>query len=136
MVSLANSSHQEWNYIPYWGDVVGNLALGRDPLGVEEVPSSSTGERVALYYTLAWFDRFLKPDDAHIASADQRFFARAFDRSADRVAIGQGRYNVLTRSNVPYTIDGQSVMQHLSPMFTSRADFDGVVCPDLRTGCG
>ena len=135
MVSLANSSHQEWNYIPYWGDVVGGLALNQDPTVAEGAPSSSDGERVALYYTLAWFDRFLKPDRVHVASADQRFFARVFDLSADRVAIGQGRYDPLTGSNVPYTIGGQAVVEHLSPMFSSRADFDGVTCADLRTGC-
>jgi hypothetical protein len=135
LVTLANSTHQEWNYIPYFGDVVGGLALSLDPTVAEGAPASSDGERVALYYTLAWFDRFLKPDRPHISSADARFFASSFDRSADRVAIGQGRYDPLTFSNIPYVIAGQLVIDHLSPMFISRADFDHLTCTDLRSGC-
>jgi dienelactone hydrolase len=133
LVTLANATHQEWNYLPYLGVTVGSLALNGDPTAAEGAAASSLGERVALHYTLAWFDRWLKP--ARKKSARRRLLARRFDRSADRVAIGQGTYDARTQRNVPYTIAGDRVHDRLSAMFTSRADFDGIACPDLRAGC-
>jgi dienelactone hydrolase len=133
VLTLADSTHQEWNYIPYLGVTVGSLVLAGDPTGAEAYPSSSLGERVALHYTLAWFDRWLKPGLEE--SARERLFARKFDDSADRVAIGQGTFDPVTRTNLPYKIARRAVRRHLSPWFVSRADFDGVDCADLRSGC-
>jgi dienelactone hydrolase len=129
VLTLANSTHHEWHYVPY----VGLIALYADPTLAEAYAASSVGERVALYYTLAWFDRWLKPSTKKIAR--ERLLARQFDDSADRVAIGQGTYDPLTRSNVPYEVEGGQVEQHLSPWFVSRAAFDHVRCEDLRSGC-
>jgi dienelactone hydrolase len=133
LVTLAGSTHQEWNYIPYVGASVGTAALYQDPTGFEGFAASSLGERVALHYTVAWFDRWLKPGRA---KADRRrLLARRFDGTTDRVAIGQGTFDPVTRRNVPYTIRGRSVHDHLSATFRSRADFDGLTCTDLRVGC-
>jgi hypothetical protein len=60
----------------------------------------------ALYYTLAWFDRWLKDD----STASARLLAR--------------------------TIAGTPLEHVLSTRFRSAAAFDGRSCPDLRTSCG
>jgi hypothetical protein len=59
----------------------------------------------ALYYTNAWFDRWLKGD----TSATIRLLSR--------------------------NIDGTPVEQVMSTRFRSAAAFDGRNCPDLRTAC-
>lgn len=60
---------------------------------------------IAHYYTLAWFDHFLKGDD----TARTRLEAEVFDGSADRTAIDQGTFDVVTQTNVPYLIEGRQV---------------------------
>ena len=63
------------------------------------VPSEPAGNRyvetVSVYYTLAWFDRYLKgSDDPNLASeAFKRLTAPVFDDSADRHNISQGFYD-------------------------------------------
>lgn len=125
-VSLRGSTHLEWTYIP---------AL---------LPASSAGERVAMHYTLAWFDRFLKGASgggtpatewrAQRADALERLTASTFDGSADASAIGAGRW-VAPDGNTPITIAGDDVVDHLSYKYRSAYVVDGRTCEDLRDGC-
>lgn len=129
-VSLRGSTHLEWTYVPYL------------------LTASSEGERVAMYYTLAWLDRWLKgelhgrrgggttPDvRAQAADATRRLTASTYDGSADRSAIGAGTWDPQTRRNVPHTIAGDGVADHLSFYYRSSYAFDGYRCDDLRAGC-
>lgn len=68
--------------------------------------SGTARQAQALYYTQAWFDRWLKDD----SGAGARLLARS--------------------------VDGVAVEQVLSTRFRSAAAFDGRNCPDLRTACG
>ncbi|MFY8121703.1 MAG: SUMF1/EgtB/PvdO family nonheme iron enzyme, partial [Burkholderiaceae bacterium] len=68
--------------------------------------SGTARQAQALYYTQAWFDRWLKDD----TGAGARLLARS--------------------------VDGVAVEQVLSTRFRSAAAFDGRNCPDLRTACG
>ena len=113
---LASSTHQEFAYV-----------------GPEaHLPASSTGQRVATYYVLAWLDRWLRssPDAA------QRLLAKRFDNSVDRSSIGLGRWNPLTMENEPYRIAGAPVRDALSSYYVSRADFGSHHCTDLRRAAG
>jgi pimeloyl-ACP methyl ester carboxylesterase len=104
------------------------------------------GEIVSVYYTLAWFDRYLKgamrPGVA--GEARRRLTADRFDGSADRHNISQGRFDPaklaagggdLYAGNVPYEIEGMPVADRLSFYFRSAYAFDGVDCEDMRAGC-
>jgi hypothetical protein len=96
--------------------------------------SPGLGERYSalatLYFTRAWFDRYLKgtADPAIAADGFKRLTASTFDDSADAHYISQGFYDpVLAASsadpyggNVPYTIAGTEVANHLSFYFASR----------------
>jgi alpha-beta hydrolase superfamily lysophospholipase len=129
-VSLQGSTHLEWTYVPYI------------------LAASSKGERVAMHYTLAWFDRWLKGERlgrsgtevrppelrAQAADARARLTGEVFDDSADASAIGAGTYEPRT-GNVPHTIEGEDVAEHLSFYFRSSYAFDGLDCEDLRGGC-
>lgn len=130
LLHLRASTHQEWRYTPY-------------PLTVA-ISASRDGQVVASHYTLAWFDRYLKGADTEWARGDEavqrsdalrRLAARTFDASADRTSIGVGSYDPLTGSNVPYTIEGEAVSDHLSLFFPSFAAFEGHRCDTLREGC-
>ena len=114
-VALRGSTHLEWTYIPFL------FAASRD------------GERVAMHYTLAWFDRWLKPD-THAADARERLTAEVFDDSADASAIGTGRWQPGV-GNVPYRIAGIPVAERLSFYLRSAYAFDGLECRDMRAGC-
>lgn len=128
-VALHSSTHLEWTYIPYI------------------LPASSEGERAAMHYTLAWMDRYVKADTDGLrgpdrraartvaADATDRLTARTFDDSADASAIGAGTYDPATLSNVPHTIAGDAVADHLSIYHRSAHAFDGHRCDDLRRGC-
>ena len=70
-IGLRASTHLEYTYVPYI------------------LPASRLGERVAFYYSLAWFDRYLKGDP----SAFGRLTATTFDASADASSIGAGTYD-------------------------------------------
>lgn len=106
------SSHHEWAYGTGYG-------------------ASRYGERVGFYFTLAWFDRYLKGkqtvavrgDEAEQAGdADRRLLSSVFDASADRSSIGTGRWDPAALQNVPYAIEGQTIASHLSPYYTSEVD--------------
>jgi dienelactone hydrolase len=96
-------------------------------------PSSRYGAIVASYYTLAWFDRYLKRS----AGALARLTATRFDGSADVHYISGGTFDPATASNVPYRIGGQPVADRLSFHFRSGYFLDGgrVRCDDIRAGC-
>ena len=65
-------------------------------LGVPYIlPASHYGERVAFYYTLAWFDRYLRGSDRAFA----RLTARTFDGSSDAHSIGGGTYSATQASS-------------------------------------
>jgi dienelactone hydrolase len=125
-LTLRGSTHLEWTYVP---------AI---------LPASSAGERVAMHYTLAWFDRFVKgvqrPGTPATATRAQRQDAlerltlSTFDGSADASAIGAGPY-VVPEGNTPVTIEGDAVADHLSYKYRSAYAIDGAVCEDLRAGC-
>jgi dienelactone hydrolase len=129
-VALRGSTHLEWTYIPY------------------VLAASNDGERVAMHYTLAWFDRWLKgeshgrtgregrPADVRRQAehARERLTAGAFDSSADASAIGTGRWDPV-EGNVPYRIEGIPIEDRLSFYFRSSYAFDGIDCEDMLTGC-
>lgn len=118
-VALRSSTHLEWTWVPYI------------------LPASREGERVGMHYTLAWFDRWLKgaTSAAHAADARARLLATTFDGSADTSAIGAGAYDPATNANVPHTIAGDAVADHLSFYYRSSYAFDGYDCGDMRLGC-
>jgi dienelactone hydrolase len=96
-------------------------------------PSSRHGAIVASYYTLAWFDRYLKGS----AGALARLTAARFDRSADLHYISGGTYDPVLGRNVPAHIAGQPVSDRLSFHFRSAYWLDGgrVRCDNVRAGC-
>lgn len=91
-VALRSSTHLEWTYIPYI------------------LPASRYGERVSMYYTLAWFDRYVKGD----RGATGRLTATRFDGSADASSIGAGTFDLTTLTNHPDMIAGDCVANRLS----------------------
>jgi dienelactone hydrolase len=97
------STHLEYDYVPY------------------VFPSTRYGERVAMYYTLAWFDRYVRG----VTSATARLAATRFDGSADASAIGAGTYDATTNSNVPYEIEGDCTSNRLSFYYNSRYYLEG-----------
>lgn len=114
--------------------------------------TSRYGEAVIQYYTLAWFDRYLKgPRDAAVArDAYRRLTATTFDGSIDRHNISQGFYDKAAAEaggnvyagNRPYTLEGQPVRDRLSFYFASRCSLTApgtgvrAVSDDLRgKGC-
>ncbi|MGH2951213.1 MAG: alpha/beta hydrolase family protein [Solirubrobacterales bacterium] len=98
-------------------------------------PSEPSGNRyaepVSVYYTLAWFDRYLK-GAGHRRIARRAFLrltATTFDDSADRHNISQGLFDVAAAArnptdpyagNVPYRIAGLPVANRLSFYFRSK----------------
>ena len=110
-----------------------HIAL-RAALHLDFVPSELSGNRwaelVTVYYTLAWFDRYLKgaEDLGAAAAAFARLTGTMFDESADRHNISQGLYDPaaavtagdLYAGNVPYRIEGTSVADRLSFYYRSR----------------
>ena len=130
LVHLRGSTHHEWDYIPW-------------PISLQ-VPSSRDGQIVAMYYTLAWFDRYVKGLDTATtrgdealqrANAEGRLLARTFDASADASSIGLGWYDPIADANVPYTIEGDAVADHLSLFHASKIAFGTAHCDDWRGGC-
>jgi dienelactone hydrolase len=124
LVSLRGSTHAEWAYVPY------ALTNPIAPL----TNASSKGGLVSFYYTLAWFDRWVKGGNGK-RDAEQRLLARQFDGSADASSIGSGTWDPLTLQNVPYRLAGENVADHLSVLFLSQAHVGGVICDDLQAGC-
>ena len=119
------STHYEWSYQPF----------------PASLPASRLGELVSGYYTLAWFDRYLKKDP----SALNRLTGTHFDSSIDRHSIGTGTYDPAlaaahpsdpTAGNVPYTIGGTCVANALSFYYTSAFHLGSRGSSDLRArGC-
>jgi dienelactone hydrolase len=126
-IALRASMHLEYSYVPYI------------------LPASRYGERVSLYYTLAWFDYHLRGS----TDAFQRLVATSFDGSADASSIGGGTYDPAaalanptdpTAGNVPTMIEGMSVPDRLSFYYRSgyaltAPDGTRTTCADLRAGC-
>ena len=124
-VTLRSSTHLEWTYVPYI------------------LPASRLGERVSMYYTLAWFDRYVKGD----RQADDRLRAHAFDNSADRSSVGAGTFEAEQATakptdpeagNVPHRIAGLPVADRVSFYYRSAYSLGNGAkqsCPDMRTGC-
>jgi dienelactone hydrolase len=127
VVELRSSTHLEYTYVAY------------------NLPASRVGERVAMYYTLAWLDRYVKGDDA----AFDRLTAKTFDASADASSIGAGTYDAnkaaaaptdTTAGNVPYTIKGLPVRDRVSIYYMSQYGITApeggtVTCVDMRKDC-
>jgi hypothetical protein len=97
-------------------------------------PSSRYGALVASYYTLAWFDRYLR---GGTGGALARLTAPVFDASADVHNISGGQFDAASGTNVPARIAGQPVADRLSFHFRSAWSFRGgsVRCEDIRAGC-
>jgi dienelactone hydrolase len=98
-----------------------------------ELNGSRYGVVTTLYYTLAWFDRYLKGDKA----ATERLTAQRFDDSADVHSISTGRFDPQTLTNVPPTIAGQPVVDRLSFHFRSGywLNRGRLACEDMRAEC-
>jgi hypothetical protein len=106
--------------------------------------ASELNERMASYYTVAWFDEHLKGQK----SAFKRLTATTFDDSADTDSIGAGVYDVTAANpadpysgNVPYTINGVKVADAVSFYYQSAYALhnpkSGALanCVDMRAGC-
>ena len=118
-ITTRASNHYEFGYQP-------------DPANL---PASRYGERVAFYYSLAWFDRYLKGDTA----ANKRLTGRRFDGSSDRHSIGTGTYDRARAAarpedpfagNVPYRISGKCTSNLLSFYHSSAYRLQGGVLRD------
>jgi dienelactone hydrolase len=119
------STHYEWSYQPF----------------PASLPASRLGELMSGYYTLAWFDRYLKGQQSALA----RLTATRFDASIDRHSIGAGTYSAAaaaahpndpTAGNVPYTIGGDCTANLLSFYYRSAFHLGGQINNDLRDrGC-
>src|SRR4051794_14722432 len=94
---------------------------------------SRYGAAVAFYYTLAWFDRYLRDNDV----AEQRLVGTKFDDSGDVHNISGGVWDPQANKNVPAFIAGQPVADRLSFHFRSAYWLDGgaLACEDMRAGC-
>lgn len=109
------------------------LAL-RAALHLDWVPSDLAGNRhaelVTVYFTRAWFDRYVRGQAEPQVAADafDRLTGATFDDSADRLNISQGLYDPARAAaagdpyagNVPYTIAGTAVADRLSFYHLSR----------------
>jgi hypothetical protein len=126
-ITTRASDHYEFGYQPYPADF----------------PSSRYGERVAFYYSLAWFDRYLKGD----SRATARLTSYSYDDSSDRHSIGAGTCDAARAAadptnpfagNVPYKIAGKCIANLLSFYYASAFSLEGgaLQSNDLRArGC-
>jgi hypothetical protein len=102
-------------------------------LWIDDLLTSAAQDRRtgSVYYTLAWFDRYLKGADDPQAASDafERLTATTFDDSADRHNISQGLFDPARAAanptdpyagNVPYTLGGLPVADRLSFYFPSK----------------
>jgi dienelactone hydrolase family protein len=98
---------------------------------LSEPAGNRYAEIVSVYYTLSWFDRYLRgPGHPTIAErAFKRLVATRFDASADRHNISQGFYDPAAAAehpadpyagNVPYKINGLPVADRYSFYFRSK----------------
>jgi dienelactone hydrolase len=126
-ITTRASTHYEWGYQP-------------EPFSF---PASRYGERVAAYFSLAWFDRYLKNDP----TALDRLTAHRFDDSIDRSSIGAGTFDpdafladpsTPGAGNVPLKIQGLCIADLLSFYYRSAFHLAGgsQVSLDMRRrGC-
>ena len=127
-VAFRGATHLTYTYVPY------------------VLPASELAERFASYYTVAWFDRYLKGDGSDF----RRLTATKFDSSADTDSIGAGLYDPQaaladptdpTAGNVPYKIAGISIPDIVSFYYMSQYTLtnphggEKVTCLDVRAGC-
>ena len=98
-----------------------------------ELNASRYGVVTTLYYTRAWFDRYLKGDP----QGTERLVADMFDDSADVHSISSGRWDPATLENVPPKIAGQPAVDRLSFHFRSGYWLEGgtLACESMRDGC-
>jgi pimeloyl-ACP methyl ester carboxylesterase len=92
--------------------------------------ASRKGQRVASFLTLAWFDAYLREGTAARAGAE-RLRAERFDATADTSSIGAGSRDA-DGANVPYTIAGERMADHLSFYYPTDLLAAGRLCLDLR----
>lgn len=127
----------------------------RAALHLDWTPSQLAGNRyvesVTNYFTLAWFDRYVRgvTDRDAAAGGFDRLTATAFDDSADRRNISQGVFDPAQADpqdpyagNVPYSIDGTPVADRLSFYYLAKCSLtvpgteDRATSDDMRTdGC-
>ena len=128
----------------------------RAALHLDFVPSQLSGNRyaeiVTVYYTLAWFDRYVRgATESDVArDAFERLTAATFDDAADRHNISQGVFDPDLAAasadpyagNVPYRIAGLPVADRLSFFFRAKCFLtvpgtnQRAISDDMRTeGC-
>jgi dienelactone hydrolase len=118
LVSFRNGTHLTYSYIP--------LVL----------PSNQLSERFAFYWTLAWFDRYVRGSAnpyTPVAAFDRLTNLGRYDGSADAnrlgtVSIGTGTWDA-AKGNVPYRVKGIPVTGSLSFYY-----YSGYRLTDPRTG--
>src|SRR3954466_13565546 len=106
--------------------------------------ANELSERMASYYTTAWFDRYLRDDRTGLT----RLTATRFDGSADARSIGAGVYDPTAADptdpysgNVPYKIAGIPVKDAVSFYYESESALQAPstsalkTCVDMRAGC-
>jgi dienelactone hydrolase len=126
MVTFRGATHLTYSYIPL------------------VFQASELNERMASYYTVAWFDAYLR----HRVKGFKRLEARRFDSSADTDSIGAGVYDPAKADpkdpysgNVPYTIDKIKVANAVSFYYQSAYALHNprtgrvARCVDLRAHC-
>ncbi len=123
-IAFRNATHLTYSYVPY------------------VLPANELSERMASYYTVAWFDYFLKHDPTGL----KRLTATSFDSSADADSIGAGLYDPSVAAanptdpaagNVPYKIHGIPVSHAVSFYYMSQYSLRGrrgrsLACADMR----
>jgi hypothetical protein len=127
IVSFRNGTHLTYSYIPY------------------VLPANELAERFAFYYTLAWFDEYLRGGQDPLLPKSDTAYHRlttlgSYDQSADTnnntaypgaadISIGAGTYSAtkaaadptnLAAGNVPYEIEGISIPDTLSFYYYSE----------------
>ncbi len=126
IIALRGATHLTYSYIP--------LVFQANQLG----------ERMASYYTKAWFDLHLRGDRSGLT----RLTAKAIDGSADVSAIGAGSFDPTLfdpadpySGNVPYLIKGIKVADAVSFYYRSAWSLmdpktgKTLACKDVRKGC-
>ncbi|MCU1594177.1 MAG: hypothetical protein JWO12_1569 [Frankiales bacterium] len=109
LVSFRNGTHLTYSYIP--------LVL----------PSNQLSERFAFYYTLAWFDQYLRHGAnpyTPVPAMTRLTTLGGYDASADRssrgvVSFGTGTYDA-SAGNQPYLVKGISIPDSLSFYYFSQ----------------
>lgn len=127
IVTLRNATHLAYTYIPL------------------VFQSNQLGERMASYFTKAWFDVQLRGD----ASGLSRLTAPEFDNSVDVTSIGAGVHDPALvdpsdpySGNVPYMVEGIKIADAVSFYYRSAYSLRDpkhgrrvLVCDDMRAGC-